>query len=492
MIKKKNLFFICLILVAVFLLPCSVLADDEEAYRQRIQHDYKSDNGTALYFSDLCIMDDDGYAIFGIQGEIDETSPEIVVLRYDSKYNLVYKQSFMAEGLGEASILTGKLIPLPNNRVIVAFPKKAFLLENDGKLLKTVDLPLGEINPVVRLGDTLVSVTTSMIYQYDLDLNVIKTKPISLDDNQIMMFSNIDHEASFVHGQTLYNLDANLNYHAIHNFPENSGFAPLVKLKGQKYIGLTMDEDNKGYYIITEDLQNFALKHPDYAASSYLAMGHMFFGILARVKYAEELDNGYVFTNQILSEDNQTCTISISVYDLNYNLIYEKEIATIPAFGSNQSQTNAATILNSVARLRNGDFVMLYTTGHVAEDLEAHDIVFTYKRKVMTAESSDSVYFDNDYFKPGEKVQMRFKSNPGYSVSSVTITDTANNTVQYNKKDYTFVMPDDDVVVDVQWKAITNPDTGTIISLVLCIVAILMVFYPNLFKLGKKLKTVSK
>ena len=484
--KKKNLIFICLLMCISLLLPFKTFAEEEEVYRQRIQHDYKNTDNTALYFSDLCIMDDDGYAIFGVQGEVTSSTPEIVVLRYDSKYNLVYKKSFTADGLGEASILSGKLMPLPNNRVIVTFPKKAFLLENDGTLLKTVDLALNEVNPVVRLGDTLVSVTPTMIYQYDLDLNVVKTKPISLDDNQIMMYSNIDHEVSFVHGSTLYDLDSNLIYRAVHSFPNDSGFTPLVKLKSGKYIGLSMDENNQAMYIITQDLQNFLLRHTDYAANGYLAIGHLFFGIMARIKYAEELDNGYVFTNQILSDDNQTCTISISVYDLSYNLIYEKEIAKIPAFGSNQSQNNAATILNSVARLRNGDFVMLYTTGHVPEDLEAHDIVFTYKRKVATAEVDDNVYFDNDYFKPGEKVMMRFRNNPGYAVSEVSITDTESNSIQYNKKDSSFIMPDSDVVVDVQWKEVTNPETGTVISLFLCLVAILAFCYPSLFKHKKK------
>lgn len=485
---KNRLFLFLLCLVSLIMIPIGVLADDEEPYRLRIQHDYPNTDGNSVLFSDVCIMDDDGYAIFGVQKVNDDDNGEIVVLRYDPKYELVYKQAFPNVDLGDASILTGKLIPLPEGRVIVSFPKKAFLLDNDGTLIKDVALDSGEVNPIVRLGDSLVSVTPTKIYQYDLSLNLIKTKDVTLENNQVMMYSNIDNEVSFLIGYTLYNLDSNLNYKEVFTFSDQNLITPLVKIRNNKYIGLSAPQDNPlaMSYVITEDFNNVLLSRPDSAANGYLAMGHIFFGIMAQIKYASELDNGYVFTDQKLSEDNQTCTLSFSVYDTNYQLIYEKVMAEVPGFGRNQSETNAATILNSVARLRNGDFVLLYTTGHVTEDLEAHDVVFTYKRTVEVEEGTEDVYFDTDYYKPGDTVQIRFRKKLGFVVDEVSVKEVENSKeVVVNDDDYTFTMPDADVAVGVQWRKSSpvaqiteNPKTGILFSIIsIGLISIVLTFY---------------
>ena len=490
--KEKKLFVFLVFLVSIVMLPIGVFAENDDPYRLRSHHDYPNTDGEASYFSDLCIMDDDGYAIFGIHGNIETQEVEINVIRYDSKYEVAYNEMYHVDNLDATVLLSGKLIPLPEGNLIVNFPGKALLIDNSGKLVKTVDLPSNNVNPIVRLGNTLVSVTPTKIYQYDLGLQLMKEKDLSLSDNQIMMFSNIDHEASFLHVSTLYDINSNLDITPVMQIPEGSVFTPLVKIKGNKYISLSMDENNQFVYVVADSIDHFLLSHKDYAASGYLAMGHMFFGIMAQIKYAEELDNGYVFTNQIISEDNQTCTISLSVYDNNYQPIFEKEITKIPAFGANQSQNNLATILNSVARLRNGDFVMLYTTGHVPEDLEVHDEVYTYKRTVEVEEGTEDVYFDTDYYKPGETVQIKFRKRDGYVVDDISVKKVENkDEVKVNDDDYTFTMPDADVSVGVQWRkssAISqiteNPKTGILFSIISIgiIVIVLTIYEVSRFK----------
>ena len=101
---------------------------------------------------------------------------------------------------------------------------------------------------------------------------------------------------------------------------------------------------------------------------------------------------------------------------------------------------------------------------------------FTYPKRVIESNSDDVEVVTGSY--PGKNVTLTPKEKAGYYVKRIIVRDSTGKEIEVSS-DNTFVMPDDDVTIEViyekrETETIINPDTASTISIVLVIMSILV------------------
>lgn len=95
---------------------------------------------------------------------------------------------------------------------------------------------------------------------------------------------------------------------------------------------------------------------------------------------------------------------------------------------------------------------------------------FTYPKKTIKSDNSDVVI--NGYSYPGRTVKANVLEKSGYIVKRVIVRDSSGNEIEIND-DMEFVMPDDDVSIEVIYEKreiVINPETYSAIGFVLFII----------------------
>ena len=102
---------------------------------------------------------------------------------------------------------------------------------------------------------------------------------------------------------------------------------------------------------------------------------------------------------------------------------------------------------------------------------------FIYPKKSIESKKDDVEVVGDSY--PGKTVTLVPKKKAGYYVKRIIVRDSSGKEIEVSS-DNTFVMPDDDVTIEViyekrETESIINPDTASTISIVLVIVATILV-----------------
>ena len=218
------------------------------------------------------------------------------------------------------------------------------------------------------------------------------------------------------------------------------------------------------------------------------------------------LDDDVIF----IAYDFEYITDSITKmykYDYNGNKILQREL---------ESSTRPALLINS--KTLDGDFdgfisvgsvmakfdydgnliwenPLSYTPTHITEsydetgEFDGYIVVgadlandkgyitkFTYPKRVIESNSDDVEVVTGSY--PGKNVTLTPKEKAGYYVKRIIVRDSSGKEIEVSS-DNTFVMPDDDVTIEVIYEKmetenIINPDTASTISIVLVIMSILV------------------
>ena len=99
---------------------------------------------------------------------------------------------------------------------------------------------------------------------------------------------------------------------------------------------------------------------------------------------------------------------------------------------------------------------------------------FTYPKRVIESKNSDVEVISDAY--PGKTITLKPKEKEGYYVKRIIVRDSSGKEIEVSS-DNTFVMPDDDVSIEVVYEkreTIVNPDTASTISIVLVIVSVII------------------
>ena len=159
-------------------------------------------------------------------------------------------------------------------------------------------------------------------------------------------------------------------------------------------------------------------------------------------------DFGYAFTS----------------YDYDGNLIWKKELSYEPSFIAESYDET-------------GEFNGYIVTGYDRVNKKGYITKFTYPKKVIESKNNDVEVLDYTY--PGKVVTLKPKEKEGYIVKRVIVRDSSGKEIEVSS-DNTFVMPDDDVSIEViyekrETEPAINPDTASTISVVLVLVASIVV-----------------
>ena len=119
-----------------------------------------------------------------------------------------------------------------------------------------------------------------------------------------------------------------------------------------------------------------------------------------------------------------------------------------------------------------GEFNGYIVTGYDEGNKKGYITKFTYPKKVIESKNSDVEVINDAY--PGRTVTVKAKEKTGYVVKRIVVKDSSGKEIEVSD-DGTFIMPDDDVSVEVVYEKkaeniITNPDTVSAIGAVLFLI----------------------
>ena len=150
-------------------------------------------------------------------------------------------------------------------------------------------------------------------------------------------------------------------------------------------------------------------------------------------------------------------------FDYDGNLIWEKQLSYTP--------THITESYDEV-----GEFDGYIVVGIDYDNNKGYITKFIYPKRVIESNSDDVEVVTGSY--PGRNVTLTPKERAGYYVKRIIVRDSFGKEIDVSS-DNTFVMPDDDVTIEVVYEkreteTIINPDTASTISIVLVIMSILV------------------
>ena len=148
--------------------------------------------------------------------------------------------------------------------------------------------------------------------------------------------------------------------------------------------------------------------------------------------------------------------------DYNGNLMWENVIFYTPTMITESYDENDSF---------NGYVV----TGN--QDNRIYITKFIYQKQIIESKNNDVEVSEDAY--PGTTFTLSPKEKPGYYVKRIIVRDKLGTEIEVSD-DYTFIMPNTDVTIEVVYEkreteTIINPDTASTISIVLVIAAIILV-----------------
>ena len=124
-----------------------------------------------------------------------------------------------------------------------------------------------------------------------------------------------------------------------------------------------------------------------------------------------------------------------------------------------------------------GEFNGYIVTGYDDTNKKGYITKFTYPKRNIVSEKNEIDVPSAAY--PGRVVTVKAKEKTGYVVKRIVVKDSSGEEIEVSD-DGTFVMPDDDVSIEVIYEKkveniIMNPDTASTLSIVLIIISIVII-----------------
>ena len=166
--------------------------------------------------------------------------------------------------------------------------------------------------------------------------------------------------------------------------------------------------------------------------------------------------DGFIVGN---SGDYGNCLLN---FDYDGNLLWKKTLSY-----------NPEAVIESYDEI--GNFNGYIVVGYDSDN-KGYITKFTYPKKVIESKNNDVEVLDYTY--PGKVVTLKPKEKAGYFVKRVIVRDSSGKEIEVSN-DNTFVMPDDDVSIEViyekrETEPAINPDTASTISVILVLVSIVV------------------
>ncbi|MBQ6323497.1 MAG: hypothetical protein IJI22_01555 [Bacilli bacterium] len=159
---------------------------------------------------------------------------------------------------------------------------------------------------------------------------------------------------------------------------------------------------------------------------------------------------------------------SLNEFD-RYNLI------SVPKGGMSEQIFNESLIrlmFSSIVRLEDGADVVVLNVNQNGVPATRH-IKFGKQFTVSAVPQNVSdVTFTSSVYEPGDVVTVQLRQRDGYYIDKVIVRDGTGKIIDFNQKNHTFIMPDSDVTVEVQYKKINQVGTGALLTTILSLLAL--------------------
>lgn len=291
------------------------------------------------------------------------------------------------------------------------------------------------------------------IMKYDLDGKLLWIKKnISYEDNYVKDSNGDWLKYNFLgsHGffdYTVYNITRNLSGNII---SAGKYWVPVLLINRNTYSNLVLIYNNYNEGIL--EFGKYTLLGDEISTKKFDISNSISFSVACNSKsiYGE-------YDGLILCSTNSEN--AILKFDYDGNLIW-KHLLSYSTHDINESYDET------------GEFNGYIVTGYDDGNKKGYITKFTYPKKVIESKNSDVEVISDTY--PGKTVTVKAKEKTGYVVKRIVVKDSSGKEIEVGS-DGTFIMPDDDVSVEVVYEKkaeniITNPDTVSAIGAVLFLI----------------------
>ncbi len=363
---------------------------------------------------------------------------------------------------------------------------RIFKVNEDGSIDKTYQIPslqiiISENAPSVGVpvsifrnndGNYVMETIEGIIpwiYVFDSNLNQISKTPVIIRNSSINIIQQVG-DIYWIAGQ----------------FSNNDYFGAYIKYAGQfslsktSYVTFNQELNNVlNEKIITEaqiDIQEIEEQGKVDEQTADLLAKSGALGIIGLFdgfrdgKYISTFDAN--FTNLINnSSSNSMINYDFSFMRLDSNLEEIDRYEIVKGISQNEGSVLEGGMFSSILRLSDGSDVVL--TNIMSDgSINARHIKFGKKNVVLpTTTSSDDVILEKNVYEPGDVVKVQLRQKDGYYVDKIIVRDATGKIIDVGA-DNTFIMPDSDVTIDVQYKKIEQVKTGVVLSTLLSLLAL--------------------
>jgi len=430
---------------------------------------------------------------------ISDTGTLISTLSMDSKFYNYVGFRCNSEGEGTACVAIGENGVNSESDNTEKLLGMIFTINEDGSIGKTFQIPclqvvISEDAPSVGVpvsffknnDDNYVMETVEGIipwlYILDGNLNRISKVPVLIRNSSINIIQQVG-DIYWITGQ----------------YSNNDYFGAYIKYAGPyamsktSYVTYNPEINNVlQEKVISEALIDINNEISD--DTKAILIKNMALGVLGLLdgfrdgKYVSAFDINFAYREAVNSNERSTVNYDFNFIRMDSTLdeIYNYQLA------SGQTQNDDVLLgglFTSVLRLTDGADVILTNVGRDGGIRGRH--VKIAKKNTVSAviENKDDVTFEKSVYEPGDVVKIQLKQKDGYYVDKVIVRDENGNEIEYDKKNQTFIMPDSDVTVEVQYREIKQVKTGIFLTTILSLLAIGTVSFST-FRYFKKQKPI--
>lgn len=295
------------------------------------------------------------------------------------------------------------------------------------------------------------------IIKYDLDGNVIWTKKNENDTNDVLFAK--DSYGNWYEYRTYYSMAS--YYFDIYDLSTKRIIERVFMANKwlPEYLIIRNKDDSESLFVIGKSDNNIEISRYTLTGEK-LFKREVDFDTMSYFSYSINSRNiSGEYDGVILLNSSSYSGYSILKIDYGGNLIWKKELSYEPSFIA-ESYDSA------------GEFNGYIVTGYDEGNKKGYITKFTYPKKAIESKSSDVEVINDAY--PGKTVTVKAKEKTGYVVKRIVVKDSSGKEIEVGS-DGTFIMPDDDVSVEVVYEKkaeniITNPDTVSAIGAVLFLI----------------------
>ncbi len=492
---KKIIFVICL-----FLITFSVQAKDAITTLSIAEDDLE-----LISFSSTATRDGGYIASFIMIGE-----ERLRIIKYSATDEIEW--DVIEDNYGDSSRSNMfKVLELDNGNFMVISSSYAIIYDANGNLVRSFDIDIFNNSQVIKCisdGNDAVcmnsrtALTVGRISEYGeilakYEYGDDQLYPVSLffDNNKNIVVSGINSsdESSYIYA---FNTNLNLLNKKNVNFNNLDGeFIVLGQFVDGKYLILQQKEDYSNnfikivYYSTDSGLNQILNEHvvvDSFNATNedeIRSAGFAFLGSIINFTNSPNIGK-YFSTYEFETTPDQKIQVYFAKYDSNMKQISRSLLINEKLKSSDQSPYFSSSIT-----LKNGSGIAFlnfrndYVWSRRFRIEDVYDVSFI---------NDSFAAVDTSYHSVGDVVKINIDNRDNYVVDEVIVKDSVGNLIEFNRNDYTFIMPNSDVIVDVHWRKektietiIKNPETGSFVSTLLCIIAIMLIGILN-YKYFKK------